>query len=163
MKQLFLFVLSIGSYFTVQSQNASAHASQAYLELFGAGGAASLNYDARFSKKENGLGYRVGIGGEFFYSSNLGTSTSVAIPFGINYLFGKTKHYFELGAGGTPFFGDEMSYPKNYFGANLSAGYRLTPFQKKGVSFRAGYMQWIMFANGTDFTPYLYISVGYRF
>jgi hypothetical protein len=163
MKNLFLFSLLFGSSFASHAQKVSAHASQAYFELFGAGGAASLNYDARFSKKENGLGYRVGIGGEFFYSSNLGTSTSVAIPLGLNYLFGKRKHYFELGAGGTPFFGDEMSYPKNYFGANLSAGYRLTPFQKKGVSFRAGYMQWIMFANGTDFTPYLYISVGYRF
>jgi hypothetical protein len=163
MGRIFKTTVMLFFYVSSHAQNVSAHASQAYFELFGAGGAASLNYDARFSKKENGLGYRVGIGGEFFYSSSLGTSTSVAIPLGLNYLFGKRKHYFELGAGGTPFFGDEMSYPKNYFGANLSAGYRLTPFRKKGVSFRAGYMQWLIFSNGTDFTPYLYLSVGYRF
>ncbi|HLO82453.1 MAG TPA: hypothetical protein VK166_15925 [Chitinophagaceae bacterium] len=163
MKHLFLFALLIGSYFSARSQNLSTHASQAYFELFGAAGGVSLNYDARFSKKENGLGYRVGIGGGFLYSSSFGTSITVAVPVGLNYLFGTRKHYFELGGGASPFFGDEMSYPKNYFGVNLSAGYRLTPFQKKGVSFRAGYMQWVIFANGTDFTPYLYLSVGYRF
>jgi hypothetical protein len=163
MRKLIISSILVCLYSSSNAQHASAHASQAYFELFGAAGGVSLNYDARFSEKENGLGYRVGIGGGFLYSSSFGTSITVAMPVGLNYLFGQRKHYFELGAGGTPFFGDEMSYPKNYFGANLTAGYRLTPFQKKGVSFRAGYIQWFIFSNGTDFTPYLYLSVGYRF
>jgi hypothetical protein len=52
---------------TAQTKNAN----QFYLELFGAAGGASLNFDSRFGEKENGLGYRVGIGGEFSFSSAL--------------------------------------------------------------------------------------------
>jgi hypothetical protein len=145
---------------TAQTKNAN----QVYLELAGAGGGISLNFDSRFGQKENGLGYRVGIGGEYSFSSALGSSKAIAIPVGLNYLFGAKKHHLELGAGATPFFGDETYYPQSYWGTNLTAGYRLTPFNKKGFSFRAGYMQWIMFyANDTDFTPFFYLSFGYRF
>lgn len=145
------------------SSGQSLNAKQVYLELIGAGGGPSLNYDARFGNKENGLGYRVGIGGEFSFSSAFGTSTAFAVPVGINYLLGSRKHYLELGSGATAFFGDETYYPKNYWGLNLNAGYRLTPFQKKGVSLRIGYMQWIMFTTDIEFTPYFYLAVGYRF
>jgi hypothetical protein len=145
---------------TAQTKNAN----QFYLELFGAAGGASLNFDSRFGEKENGLGYRVGIGGEFSFSSALGTSTALAIPVGLNYLIGAKQHHLELGAGATPFFGDETYYPRTYWGTNFNAGYRLTPFNKKGFSFRAGYMQWVMFyPSGTDLTPYFYLSFGYRF
>ncbi|HSF44373.1 MAG TPA: hypothetical protein VLA58_00135 [Chitinophagaceae bacterium] len=142
----------------------TVNAKQVYLELFGAGGGISLNFDSRFGQKENGLGYRVGIGGEYSFSSALGSSKAVSIPVGLNYLFGAKKHYFELGGGATPFFGDKTYYPQSYWGANFNAGYRLTPFNKKGFSFRAGYMQWIMFyPNDTEFSPFLYLSFGYRF
>ncbi len=156
---LFLCLLFPVKNALAQTENAT----QVYFELFGAGGGASLNFDSRFDKKENGLGYRLGIGGEFFYSSSLGTSKAISVPVGVNYLFGERKHHFELGSGATAFFGDQFYYPKNYWGANFSAGYRLTPFERKGFSFRAGYMHWILFANGTDFSPYLYLSFGYRF
>lgn len=156
---LFITFVTLALFSSGQSLNAK----QVYLELIGAGGGPSLNYDARFGNKENGLGYRVGIGGEFSYSSSLGTSSALAIPAGINYLLGKRKHYLDLGSGATVFFGDETYYPKNRWGLNFSAGYRLTPFEKKGVSFRAGYMHWIVFLPEADFSPYLYLGVGYRF
>jgi hypothetical protein len=145
-------------------QGQTKNASQVYLELLGAGGGFSLNFDSRFGEKENGLGYRVGIGGEYTYSSSLGSSKALTIPVGLNYLFGANKHHFELGAGATPFFGDETYYPRTYWGTNFSAGYRLTPFNKKGFSFRAGYMQWIMFySDKTEYSPFFYLSFGYRF
>ena len=145
---------------SAQTENAN----QVYFELLGAGGGFSLNFDSRFGDKENGLGYRLGIGGESSYSSSFGSSKALAIPVGLNYLFGARKHHLELGAGATPFFGDKTYYPRTYWGTNFNAGYRLTPFNRKGFSFRAGYMQWIMFySNETEFSPFFYVSFGYRF
>ena len=41
----------------------SANASQVYFELGGAGIIYSFNYDGRFGKYENGIGFRAGFGG----------------------------------------------------------------------------------------------------
>ena len=71
----------------------SSHTSQVQLELFGPGSLFSINFDSRFSKKENGLGFRIVLGGEPL--NVLGKSCNsgglMALPAGINYLIGKNN------------------------------------------------------------------------
>src|SRR4051812_24673565 len=59
-----------------------------YFEL-GGPGIASFNYDMRLMKKQDGLGFRIGIGG--FKIDDIG---AVFVPAGLNYLLGKDgKNY----------------------------------------------------------------------
>ena len=74
----------------------TANASQVYFELGGAGIIYSFNYDGRFSKYENGLGFRVGIGG-----ASVNGEGYFAVPFQINYLAGARGKYLEAGLGAT--------------------------------------------------------------
>ena len=41
----------------------SVHASQVQFEMLGTAGLFSFNFDSRFTKKENGIGFRLGLGG----------------------------------------------------------------------------------------------------
>ena len=93
---LFLTLIIIGN--TLWSQASKS----VFLELGGNGIGISINYDARFSKKTNGFGYRVGLGilpSTFDMVSE--TSTLLAIPLVINYLTGTRSHHFEAGLGVT--------------------------------------------------------------
>jgi hypothetical protein len=109
-----------------------------YVELGANGGFLSLNYDARFAKRENGWGYRVGIGFvpgfDGFFTE---TSTMLAIPVGINHLTGRKSSHFESGLGVTyisgnvSFFGDEKERARGV-AFIPSAGYR---YAKKGGGF----------------------------
>ena len=65
-----------------------------YIESSGPGLLVSANYDARFLKGNNGLGYRVGVG--FFY---LFDDFMFSLPAQINYLIGSKSKYLELGLG----------------------------------------------------------------
>ncbi len=154
MKNLILitcFIAIADSYISAQS------AKSVYFEL-GGPGIASFNFDTRFSGRQGGLGGRIGVG----YSKFVGDGSSVFyLPLGINYLIGKEKHFFEMGAGVTPVFGVDngdtvISEP---FG-HLIFGYRFQS-PKDGFTFRA-------FAcpvfNSIDFIPYYGgLSVGYKF
>ena len=149
----------------------NTRAKSIYLEAGGPGSFYSLNYDTRFKKKQNGLGARIGI--TYILVDN---ENSIAIPFALNYLFGKQKHYFELGAGATYFYDFKTDYSllfneePPYISAKLSkfgsgvigtfsAGYRYQPL-KGGFTFRAGNS--IIFKK--DFLPlWPYVSVGYTF
>lgn len=78
-----------------------------FIEAFGQGLQASLNYDMRFKKgSQYGLGFRAGIGGIFAGSSDAGagpeSSGVIAFPFGINYLAGKNRSAIEAGIGLVP-------------------------------------------------------------
>lgn len=175
-QKLFLVIVSLGNFlFSVSAQNKfSPHASQIQLEGLGPAGLFSINFDSRFAKKDNGLGYRIGVGalplGIFGESCNSGMQLSV--PIGLNYLIGKKNHLLEIGGGGNwavisatkiycpnlkpAFFSDETgSY------GFLSIGYRYQPFQKKGITCRAFISP--LFQKG--FSPKLWggISAGYRF
>ncbi len=134
------------SFSATAQHKVSKHASQLQLEVLGRGGLFSLNYDARFAKREKGIGYSIGIGGAPLglggYSCNDGFQLS--IPVSLNYLAGKNKHLFELGAGfvpvlisGTKVF-CTLPPDKKYFFSDdtgsygyLLAGYRYQPMSKK--------------------------------
>ena len=68
----------------------------AYAELFGSGLVISFNIDHRFQGKEDGLGFRAGIGG-----MAMGEFANITVPLQINYLAGRDGRYFEVGIGGT--------------------------------------------------------------
>src|SRR5699024_1993088 len=106
---------------------------------------ASFNFDTRFTKRDDGIGGRIGIGG-FSVSSSDGNGGRdhagvIFIPVGVNYLLGKDgRHFFELGAGVTPviFSGDTDDNGDNFtttFGTALF-GYRMQPAEG-GFTFRA--------------------------
>ena len=131
-------------------KNYNQHASQVQVELFGPAGLFSVNYDSRFTKKEFGTGFKIGLGasplGVFGESCNSGSQ--ISLPAGLNYLIGKRKHFVEVGGGGVlaiiggtkvyceglepAFFSDRTT---SYVYSTL--GYRYQPFQKKGLTFRA--------------------------
>ncbi len=91
-----------------------------------AGGAApffSVMYDRRIFKTPNGLGFAIGLGGYFDENNSLRS-----IPITINYLFGKEKHFLEIGLstayvnGPTKLFVGEATYDKFIFIGTI--GYR---------------------------------------
>ncbi len=129
-----LFTLTCICILTSFAQKAAI---SAYAELGGAG-IASANFDMRLQKKEDGLGFKVGIGG-LIANSNFDRTTITTIPIGLNYLLGKdNRNYFEMGAGVTFISLREQS--NNYYGygnssdskfkstfGHLYFGYRLQP------------------------------------
>src|SRR4029078_7169809 len=88
-----------------QSQSTS-HAFQLQFEILGPGASSSLNIDSRLTKKENGIGFRAGIGttrlGWLKGACNSGSLNS--FPIGINYLIGHGKHLFDVAGGGVLLF-----------------------------------------------------------
>lgn len=155
---------------TITSASAMSQAAKAiYFEL-GGPGLASLNFDTRFSSKEDGIGGRAGIGGFTLRSEfSDGTTTStehvtvIFIPLGLNYMLGKdSKNYFEIGAGVTPVIASSSLSDENFsstFGYALF-GYRMQPLHG-GFSFRA-FVCPIFGSFG--FVPYYGgLSFGYKF
>ena len=155
MRKLILILLTgLAINESIMSQQA---AKSIYFEL-GGPGLASFNFDTRFSKKENGIGGRIGLGG--FYVDGEG---AVFLPIGINYLIGKdSKNYFELGAGVTPVFTSEELDADNFtetFG-HILFGYRLQPLNG-GFTFRAFISP--VFGDGYFIPYYGGVSFGYKF
>ena len=143
---ILLFFISIKDFSQTHS---SAHATQFQLEFAGPGIFSSLNIDSRFLKRENGPGFRLGIGitplGMLKDQCNTGSLNS--FPIGINYLVGKNKHLFELAGGivfsfmsGTKRYCSNMG--KHFFSEKTtnywftSIGYRYQPLHKKGFTYR---------------------------
>lgn len=131
-----------------------------YVEI-GGPGLASVNYDMRFQKKEDGLGFRVGLGG-----FSIDGESAVFVPLGLTYLLGKDeRNYFELGGGVTivsTSSKNSIQSSDNFattFG-HLYFGYRLQP-KNGGFLFRAGITPVF---NKDGFIPYYAgISFGYKF
>ncbi|MBS1756199.1 MAG: hypothetical protein JSU03_02855 [Bacteroidetes bacterium] len=162
---LFVLVLITNQLF------AQSAAKSIYGELGGAG-LASINYDMRVMKKEDGLGFRAGVGGFAVKveDSNNGSSKVgiLTIPLEINYLLGKdSRNYFEVGAGATIVSVSNKSSSNSDDNSNFSStfghlylGYRLQP-KEGGFLFRAGITP--IFGNGF-FMPYFGgVSFGYKF
>ena len=164
MKYLLLTILIITA---SQGLIAQKNAKAIFFEI-GGPGLASVNYDMRLSGKEDGLGFRAGVGGfslsDDFYNEN--KTTAIFIPLGVNYLLGKDgKNYFEMG-GGVTIVSVSNSYNSSSnetfatsFG-HLNFGYRLQP-KNGGFLFRAGI---VPIFNSNGFVPYYAgVSFGYKF
>lgn len=162
MRKHIITALTIVFLFLSFQLTAQTAAKSIYFEL-GGPGVTSFNYDMRLQKKEDGLGFRVGIGG-----FKIDETSALFIPLGLTYLLGKDeKNYFELGAGVTIVsisdpYKDDYSSDNNFnttFG-HLYFGYRLQP-KKGGFLFRAGITP---IFNNNGFIPYYGgISFGYKF
>jgi hypothetical protein len=151
------FILGIGS---ANSQGAKS----VFVEL-GGPGLASVNFDTRFGKKEDGFGGRVGIGGFSLRDAYDEKFSVIFVPIGVNYLIGKdSRNYFELGGGVTPvivsskFDGDSDTFSSTF--GHLVFGYRMQP-ANGGFTFRA----FICPIFGSwGFVPYWAgLSFGYKF
>ncbi len=66
-----------------------------YLELFGTGGEASINYEKIIN---NAISVRVGMG-----ATGAVFEKGFAAPFSVSYLLGDNQNYLELGVGGSYF------------------------------------------------------------
>jgi len=148
-------------FFAPHCLSAQGAAKAVYFEL-GGPGLASANYDMRFNNKQDGLGFRVGIGG-----FSIDQTSALFIPVGLTYLIGKdNKNYFELGGGATyvslsedGYYNDTDNNFNSSFG-HLYFGYRLQP-KEGGFLFRAGINP---IFNRSGFVPYYAgISFGYKF
>jgi hypothetical protein len=157
----FLLVLTLtGITYAALPQKA---AKSVYLEVLGPSGLA-INYDTRFSKKQNGIGGRLGIGIiPFDDDGSDSRATVVTLPVGINYLFGKgKKNYFEAGAGFTGVFTsfeeDDEKLTSSF--GHVLLGYRYQPLQK-GFTFRV-FLSPVF--DSERFIPYYGgVSFGYKF
>jgi hypothetical protein len=146
----------------------SANASQLYFELGGPGVIYSFNYDGRFGGYENGIGFRIGVGGAYWNGSGY-----FALPVQLNYLLGTNGKYIEIGAGATyapglNLFGNDENqnlpgyqYTNTY--GTFTIGFRKQPLGRKGFTFRAAFSPIISFTNGGSFLPFAGVSWGYRF
>ena len=138
-------------------------AQSVYVELFGPGLVFSGNYDTRFSKKQDGLGGRVGIGGFSTEGASIFT-----VPVQLNYLLGKNNKFFEIGLGVTYFqntgdpylFSNNSRVTTNSTIGTMTFGYRLQP-KEGGFNFRAAINPVF---DGNGFIPWWFgISFGYSF
>ena len=136
---------------------ASGNASQIHVELGGPGVIYSINYDGRLSKKDKGIGVRIGFG-----AAAASGSSYFALPVGLNYLAGGGGNYFEVGAGATFISGQELDIGDSEHGTFgwLSLGYRRQAYRKKGITWRLAFTP--IFGSGY-FIPYAGGSIGYRF
>lgn len=92
MKKVVALLLAIALSPVVMAQDRNVR-----LDLFGAANVVGASYDARF-KGNSGLGFAVGVG----YGFGIGNwyeIHGVGVPVEINYLAGRGKHHFEIGAG----------------------------------------------------------------
>jgi len=156
MKKIIALLLVSSALLNVSYAQTAAKA--AYVEI-GGPGLLSANFDMRFANKEDGAGFRVGVGG-----FPVNKVTVVTVPLGLNYLIGKSKkNYFEVGAGFTylNISAKNKGTSKNFtssFG-NITVGYRYAP-AKGGFFFKAELTP--IFGSGF-FIPIAGLGFGYKF
>ncbi len=159
MKKTSFISLTIALLFFSTLVEAQTAAKSVYFELGGAG-LASVNYDMRFQKKEDGLGFKAGVGG-----FDIDGTQALFIPVGLNYLLGKDqRNYFEIGLGVTfVSINEDYYYSGDRFSTTFGHaffGYRLQP-KNGGFLFRAGITP---IFNKDGFVPYWAgVSFGYKF
>jgi len=163
MKKIMALTLLCISFISINFTYGQTAAKAAYAEI-GGPGLASVNFDTRFTKTEDGLGGRIGIGG-FSVGSSGDRVGIITIPVGVNYLIGKDKkNYFEVGAGftyvGVKSSADLGSDNFNSSFGNITLGYRLAP-EKGGFFFKAEITP--VFGRGFFVPYYGGIGFGYKF
>ncbi len=156
-----LLVVGLASTSNAQIVAPAKRGQTVFVEVGGQGLLFTANYDTRFSNKRDGLGGRAGIGYMAIDGDNITT-----IPFSLNYLLGKGKHFFEVGLGATAMIASTNSdilLDNDSDGGvigTMSFSYRLQP-EDSGFSFRAGLTP---IFNSRNFMPYYAgISLGYAF
>lgn len=179
MKTCSLFVLPLVFFFLQRPAKAQETSSEGYrkaifVEAFGQGLHATLNYDMRLKKgATDGFGFRAGMGGIFTGSASADAGSELTyvlgFPVGVTYLIGKRRNAFEAGLGITPHRAatplHSPTKPKiineNGWGANgyLNLGYRLQPV-KNGFVFR---LTWTPVINTAEVISRFGISAGYSF
>lgn len=166
----------------INNTNDNKYQKVAFIELLGAGGLYSINYDMRTAKgRRDGWGFRVGYERIVTIISD-STPTEkaqsrisfTAIPVVLNYLFGKRKGFLELGIGATYFkfigratgIASIESYQqetfKESFGSvigNFNIGYRHVPY-KRGFMYRVAFTPLLV---EDTFVPFIGIGLGYHF
>jgi hypothetical protein len=131
-----------------------------YFQLGGSGPFLSVNYDRRFGKRVNGLGFTTGIG----FWGETGASL-FSVPLSLNYLAGRKTHFLELAAGTTflkaSTWGDYFSVEGGGTGFiyHASIGYRHQP-TTGGFFFRGGVSP--LFGQG-EYATWFYLGFGYNF
>ena len=131
-----------------------------YGELGGNGLVFSANYDMRFTKTENGLGFRAGIG----FATGVDVSV-VTFPVGLNYLTGKGANHLEIGLGVTPLTATVSLFDdENETGSTTiimpTVGYR---YGKVGKGFVGRIYVGPVIVGGGVFFPWGGISAGIKF
>lgn len=137
----------------------TANGQTVYGELLGNAGLFSVNYDFRFTKKNKGIGMRVG--GGFIGGSGGGI---LLLPVGINYLSGRASNYFEAGLGYTFVTSTEFDLFDSEGSGGLlvpNIGYRYQP-RKKGFMGRIG-LSPLIYPAGGEWIMWGYLAAGYRF
>ena len=118
---------------------------------------ASINYDMRFNKTAEGLGFRAGIGGFPALDVNV-----LTLPLGLNYILSKdNKNFFELGAGFTVINASQSGdgiFSGSFGHSNF--GYRMQP-KSGGFTFRASLNP--IFTGEGVFPFYAGIGFGWKF
>jgi hypothetical protein len=153
-----------------------------FVELLGAGGLYSVNFDMRTAKgKRDAWGFRVGMEK---IVANITDSVGVvveksrisftAIPIVLNYLFGKRKGFLEVGIGATYFNFKSNSTGttsietyqeetfKESFGSiigSFNIGYRHVPFTN-GFMYRVAFTPLLL---NNIFVPFMGFGLGYHF
>ena len=162
---LSVFLISITIQLHAQSlpteRRYSPKAQQVYVEALGPGLLYSINYDQRFFKRENGFGFRIGASR---YKGDEGENRST-VPFQVNYLFGNTGRYFELGVGTTYGGGKyvDNAGTGNFIGT-ATIGYRRQPYQTKGLTWRLALTPLFVFERDNIIVlPWIGASAGFRF
>jgi hypothetical protein len=174
LKTFFLLLLILLSHFRSKAQSlledtvkrdssvAESHRPRTvFLELGGPGLAITANYDTRFGSGRDKWGYRIGTG---YY--NTGANSVFTIPFQLNYLYGKTSSFLELGVGttflhsrgstnGTVFQFDNVT---GFIGTG-TIGYRYQQ-EEGGINFRINFVP-ILYDQGLTYGGGL--SIGYTF
>jgi hypothetical protein len=151
---------------------------QVYFSIWGPTAFAGVNYDIRFTGRENGIGARAGLGviPQYVEYRTINGSkqrteyrpTILSIPFGLNYVIGKKKHFVEVGGGMTYLTGDSLWYDDvtttytwlGWWGVN----YRLN--MRNRISMRAGLSGFISSEFGSKLSSRIPVpewSIGYRF
>jgi hypothetical protein len=154
----------------------------AFVELLGAGGLYSINYDMRTAKaKRDGWGFRIGV--EKIVANVTDTINGgiekarisfTALPMVLNYLFGKRKGFLELGIGATyfKFKGESISIStieryqeetfRESFGSiigSFNIGYRHVPYSN-GFMYRVAFTPLLI---EDTFVPFIGVGLGYHF
>ncbi|MEO7959935.1 MAG: hypothetical protein ABIR19_00215 [Ginsengibacter sp.] len=115
------------------------------------------NFDMRF-KGQKGFGAHAGFG----VLGSGGGGSILIIPFGINYLFGKSTHFVEGGLGSTilTIAGSPYITGESVILIVPSAGYRYQP-TTNGISVRVFISPWVIPSGGAILAGGL--SLGYKF
>ncbi len=126
-----------------------------YIELLGKGFVNSVNYEHSLSKDLQGINVQIGVG--------FAPTSFITVPASLNYVFGRKKHHFEIGAGVTYINGflwddDDSWGPDLVIHTNF-----LYRFQKPGGKFFFKIGATPLISRQFNIGPWFGAGLGYKF